>query len=144
MRPLASYLNNAPKCEPCPSAIHGLGLFAKARITAGETFMILAGGSIVAASAYLDDLRALRDDEWNAISEDQLLVRRNRTYYYFINHHLIPNARVDISRRQVIARTDIAAHEEITLNYLEESLPSLYFETCDVSYLRPGRTPSVR
>lgn len=138
MRPLASYINNAPKCEPRPSAIHGFGLFAKADIAAGESFMTLSEGNIVAASTYLGNAGGLREDEWNALSENQLLVRSARTYYYFINHQLRSNARVDISRKCVVARIAIRAHAEITLNYLEEPLPKLYFETCDVSHLLPG------
>lgn len=138
MRSLTSYINNAPKCEPRRSAIHGFGLFAKADIAAGESFMTLSQGSIVAASTYLGNTGGLREDEWNALSENQLLVRKARTYYYFINHHPHSNARVDIPRRRVVARTDIPAHAEITLNYMEEPLPRLYFETCEVSYLLLG------
>lgn len=138
MRSLTSYMNNAPKCEPRRSVVHGFGLFARADIAAGESFMTLSGGRIVAASTYLGNSAGLGEDEWNALSENQLLVRDARTYYYFINHQPHSNARIDIMRRCVVARADIPAHQEIALNYLEEPLPRLYFARCNVSYLLPG------
>ncbi len=136
MHLFADLINNAPKCEPRPSRIHGIGLFAKVPIETCESFMILLGGKIVPAYSYLGDDDRLAADEWNAISETELLVRSHRTLYYCINHHLLPNAFVDLRRREVIALTRIDADEEITLNYLWEPLPRTYRDSCQAVYLR--------
>lgn len=128
-------VNNAPKCEPRPSGIHGIGLFAKARIEAGEPFMNLREGRIVPVSSYLEDAPSLIADEWNALSEETLLVRSRRTFYYCINHQPNPNCFVDLRRRQVIARVAIATDQEITLNYLSEPLPTRYLEAHGARYL---------
>lgn len=137
-----SLVDNAPKCEPRHSGIHGIGLFAKVRIEPGEPFMSLQGGRIVSVSRWLEDEFCLVADEWNALSEDELLVRSQRTFYYYINHQPEPNSIVDIRRRKVIARTAITANQEITLDYLREPLPKSYLQTHGFSYLFSGSAPS--
>ena len=77
-------------------------------------------------------------DEWNALSEDELLVRPDRTFYYYINHRPNPNSFVDIQRRKVIAQAAIAADQEITLDYLREPLPKSYLAAHGLSYLSLG------
>ena len=136
MRPYASYINNAHKCEPRQSPIQSVGLFAKEKVKAGESFMSLPGGRIVLVSTYFENETGLLEAEWNAIPERELLVRKKRTYYYCINHQFAPNAIVDIARRGVIASADISADEEITLDYTLEPLPKLYFETWGATYLQ--------
>ena len=136
MHSYTSYINNAPQCEPRRSQIDGIGLFAKVKIKAKEPFMTLSGGRIVAVSSYFENEAGLIEDEWNAISERELLVRKNRTYYYFINHQFSPNAIVDIVHKRVVASADISAHEEITINYLFEPLPKLYLEKWGASFLQ--------
>ncbi len=133
-----SLINNAPKCEPRPSGIHGIGLFTKVGIGAGEPFMSLEGGRILSVSRWLEDEFRLVADEWNALSEDELLVRPRRTLYYYINHQLNPNAFVDIQCRRVIAQAAIAANQEITLDYLREPLPKSYLAAHGFSYLTRG------
>jgi SET domain-containing protein len=135
-RPSESYLNNAPKCVPGRSRIHGAGLFAKAKIKAGEAFMTLPAGKIVPAASYLENEAGLLADEWNALSEKELLVRTERTWYYFINHQCIPNAIIDIARRRVVALADLVPNAEITLDYLREPLPRIYFETRGAAWLK--------
>lgn len=138
----AYFVNNAPKCEPRRSAIHGIGLFAKVSIEAGEAFMSLEGGRVVPACRYFDSPLSLVADEWNALSEDELLVRPQRTYYYCINHHLKPNALVEIQHRRIVASAAIAADQEITLDYLREPLPRQYLEIHGAAYLSTARNPA--
>ncbi len=133
------YVNNAPKCEARPSKIHGVGLFAKETIAAGEAFMVLPVGKIVPVTAYFEKEAGLLGDEWNAVSEKDLLVRDQRTYYYFINHQFTPNGIVDISGMRVLALVDIAPHEEITLDYSREPLPQKYLDMADAAYLQKDR-----
>ncbi len=128
-------VNNAPKCEPRRSRIHGMGLFAKVPIEADEPFMSLHEGRIVPVSSYLKDQSGLVADEWNALSEETLLIRSPRTFYYCINHQPNPNCVVDLQRRQVIARVAIAPNQEITLDYLSEPPPKPYLEAHGASYL---------
>lgn len=105
--------------------------------------MSLEGGEIVSLSSQFGDDSHLIEDEWNVLTQTALLVRRPRTFYFFINHQSNPNARVDIQCRRVIARTEIAADEEITLNYLCEPLPKRYLESQRAAYLKPasGKVP---
>lgn len=98
--------------------------------------MTLPGGTIVPVSSYYENETGLLEDEWNAISEKELLVRKHRTCYYFINHQFSPNAVVDILRRRVLALADIPPHQEITLDYSREPLPKTYFEICGANYLQ--------
>ncbi len=133
------YVNNAPKCEARPSKIHGIGLFAREKIASGEAFMVLPKGKIVPVTAYFEKEAGLLGDEWNAISKKELLVRHQRTYYYFINHQFTPNGIVDISGMRVLALVDIAPHEEITLDYSREPLPQTYLDMGDAAYLQKDR-----
>lgn len=101
--------------------------------------MILPEGKIVPMSDYFENEAGLLRDEWNAISKTELLVRHQRTYYYFLNHQITPNAVVDVSGGRVLALVNIAPHAEITLDYSREPLPQIYLALAGATYLQKDR-----
>lgn len=114
------------------SSIHGYGLFAKEAIPAGITLCILTG-QLVPYSFYLrQETQWL---EWNAIENEQLIVRCFRTKYSFINHSRTPNCSVVRHPHSVITLTAINSGEELTLDYRNEPLPQSYLNGHGSTYL---------
>ncbi len=122
-----SVLDTIPGTVISGSGVHGLGLFATARVAEGEVLCLLDGQTVPWEEA------ALRAGpgvgcaacEWNAV-EGGCLVRPSRTKYYYINHSRDPNLAVRPSPLRVVSLRSIAAGEELFLDYRCEPLPEAY------------------
>lgn len=73
--------------------------------------------------------------EWNALSEDTLLVRPFRTKYSFVNHSRTPNVRILHHPLRLVALRDVAEGEEFLLDYHEEPLRRGCLEGQGATYL---------
>lgn len=133
-------VDNLPGTVIQPSRIHGNGLFA-ARDFATDTVLGTLDGQIVdwasfeaaeRGNAYGEHASDLFM-EWNALSDDTLLIRPFRTKYGFINHSRTPNIRLVHDPLRVVAVRDTAAGEELTLDYRCEPLRADYLK--QASYL---------
>lgn len=129
-------VDNLPATDIAPSPIHGLGLFARRALAAGEVLGVLDGQRVDWASFEAALQRGVWDDpagadpfvEWNALSTEVLLARPLRTKYGFINHSRAPNAELAHDPLRVVALRAIAAGEELTLDYRREPLRQGYLD----------------
>lgn len=132
---LAQVLDTIPDTCIAPSPIHGYGLFSRCQMPAGRLLAELDGQRV--PWSLQRELGLC--EEWNALSQDLLLVRPYKTKYGFINHSRTPNARLEPQpsgdRLQLYTSTVIAAGEEITLDYRREPLPEDYLRSHGNSYL---------
>jgi len=131
------------------SPVHGFGLFALRKWSAGEVPCNRLDGQILSYDEYeqlqlrlapaLGRLRHFFFTEWNALPGDMLLARPFRTYYSYINHSPEPNLKIasDDGRLSLVVIRDIGKDEEFTLDYRLEPLPRGYFETPYSGYLTP-------
>lgn len=131
------------------SPVHGFGLFALRKWSAGEVPCDRMDGQILSHDEYeqlqvrmapaLGRMRHFFFMEWNALPDDMLLARPFRTSYSYINHSPEPNLKVSGNgdRLSLIILRDIQPDEEFTLDYRLEPLPRGYFETPYSGYLTP-------
>jgi hypothetical protein len=131
------------------SPVHGFGLFALRKWSAGEVPCNRLDGQVLSHDEYeqlqlrmapaLGRMRHFFFMEWNALSDDMLLARPFRTSYSFINHSPEPNLKVsfDGASLSLVVLRDIQPDEEFTLDYRLEPLPRGYFETPYSGYLTP-------
>lgn len=106
-----------------PSAIHGLGLFASKPIRAGETILEWSECSRVLTE---EQVAALPPEERRYLS---FIEGRNILFEppaRFVNHSCDPSARGSSGRDAALR--DIAAGEEITVDYVQEKVPGLDLE----------------
>ena len=79
------------------------------------------------------------DNEWNALSEKELLFRPYRTKYSFINHSRQPNVVLKTDpashRLYLMVCQDIPSLSELTLDYRLEPLPIEYLKGHGATYL---------
>ncbi len=115
------------------SPIHGIGVFTTIPIAEGSDLFHLPGEVVRLPEGPLT--AANFEGEWNAISGQALLLRRERTSYGFMNHSRDPNCVIAADARRVWARRDIAAGEELTLDYRAQPLPERYLELPGAAYL---------
>lgn len=107
-----------PRVRIHPSTIQGGGMFAAASIAQGETVTII-GGTLMSGTRFADYCAQV--ERWNAhqIGEDAHLVDLIQTPDKMagsINHSCDSNLWMD-DEVTVTARRDIAAAEELTLDY---------------------------
>jgi hypothetical protein len=131
------------------SPVHGFGLFALRKWSAGEVPCNRLDGQVLSHDEYeqlqlrmapaLGRMRHFFFMEWNALPDDMLLARPFRTSYSFINHSPEPNLKVsfDGNYLSLVVLRDIQTDEEFTLDYRLEPLPRGYFETPYSGYLTP-------
>jgi hypothetical protein len=129
-------LDTIPNTYISPSPLHGRGLFSSRELPSGMVLCVL-DGQIVRHEQCID---LLFEYEWNALDCDHLLVRPIRTKFGFINHAVNRNCAISGSGRVLRVLRNIAKGDELTLNYLEQSLPAAYLEDDRSSYLR-AKTP---
>ena len=120
---MQSALNSSTVAETAlvcfhPSAIHGLGGFAKADIVAGTRAIEYIGEKITKA----ESLRRCESHNEYIFSLDETHVLDGNVPgnpARFLNHSCDPNceAEPDSGRIWIVARRDIRAGEEITFNY---------------------------
>lgn len=135
MNYLTKIVDNIPLGTIAPSPIHGYGLFAVVDIPKG-TILCKLDGQIISWEKYeeivaffapkVSDLKDYFFMEWNAISEDMLLVRPFRTKYSFINHSRTPNLKILRETMTVVAIQNIKAGQELLLDYRDEPLNEKY------------------
>lgn len=113
------------------SQIHGLGLFAKIELKKGDILGLLDGQIV---DWELQTKYSL-SYEWNAISDNKLLVRPYRTKYSYINHSRQPNLLILYNPIRVVADEDIPKNTELSLDYRSESLNKEYLENQGKQYL---------
>lgn len=114
------------------SPIHGTGLFTTRDRRKGEILTVLDGQVV----PHRGDLDWLISFEWNAINDDEVLVRPVWTLYGFINHADPGLLSFCLINRTLTLTQDIASGSELTLNYLEHGMPQIYLESPHGSYLR--------
>lgn len=117
--------------EIANSSIQGMGLFSTRNRAKGEILTVLDGQAV----QHDDDLDFLLKHEWNAISDDVVLLRTVWTSYGYINHSRHPLLSFDKLNRTLIACRDIAAGTELTLDYTEHGMPHVYLKSEHGSYL---------
>jgi SET domain-containing protein len=121
--------------EILPSTIHGLGLFATRKVSAGECICIL-DGQVIDWQEYTEitkkkpygDFTSQLFLEWNALDQKTLLARPIRTYYSYINHSRSPNLNIIRYPLRVEAVRDIEKCTELTLDYRSEPLSTDYIK----------------
>lgn len=128
---LTDVVDNIKKSTISESPIHHLGLFATEAIVPGEVLGFLDGQVV---SWRLQQKYGL-SYEWNALSDEILLVRPYRTKYSYINHSREPNLELASEPLRVVALRKIQRGEELTLDYRGESLPLDYLEGHGKSFL---------
>ncbi|EGQ63713.1 hypothetical protein GGI1_21152 [Acidithiobacillus sp. GGI-221] len=139
------------------SPVHGFGLFASRKWSAGEVPCDRMDGQILSHDEYeqlqmrmapaLGRMRNFFFMEWNALPGNMLLARPFRTSYSYINHSPEPNLKVAFdglapckgASLSLVVLRDIQPDEEFTLDYRLEPLPRGYFETPYSGYLTPVR-----
>lgn len=130
------------------SPVHGFGLFALRKWSAGDVPCARLDGQVLSHDEYeqlqvriapaLGRMRNFFFMEWNALPDNMLLARPFRTTYSYINHSPDPNLKVSFNDGlSLIALRDIHQDEEFTLDYRLEPLPRGYFETPYSGYLTP-------
>jgi uncharacterized protein len=124
-------IDNIPYTRIAPSEIHGRGLFAEIAFRSGQILGTLDGQVVRHA-----DHPEVLDEEWNAISDELLLVRALPTKYRFVNHSPAPNCHIDERDRSIRATRDIAPGEELTLDYAARPLPAAYLALERTAFLR--------
>lgn len=124
-------IDNIPHTRVASSDIHGDGLFADIAFRRGQILGTL-DGQVVRHADHPDVL----DEEWNAISDELLLVRALRTKYRYINHARSPNCVIDERDMSIRAARDIEAGEELTLDYAARPLPPAYLALERTAFLR--------
>jgi len=113
------------------SAFNGFGLFSHNKITKGQKIFSLYGE--ITNKEHLNSKNFF--GEWNALSDNSFVVRKDRTSYGFINHSRKPNCEINVKTMEVIAIRNIEKNEEILLDYRKEPLPKEYINGFGKTYL---------
>lgn len=137
-----SVIDNIPFTEINKSNIHGFGLFAKKEFKIGEIICILDGqiinGDFYDGLCKKIDLKEYQNYifmEWNALSQDTLLVRAFRTKYSYINHSKTPNVAIKYNPIRIEVIQDIKNNEEILIDYSKEPLKQNYLQDQEKQFL---------
>lgn len=122
-------IDNIPNTRIAESAIHGKGLFSTVSIPSGAILTVLDGQLVPISMQHIvsTDICASHC-EWNAVSENMLLVRSFRTKYSFINHSINPNLRLEYNPLRIVVFSDLNRNDELTLDYNKEPLPEQYLK----------------
>ena len=106
-----------PRLELRPSPVHGRGVFATAPVRAGERLQVVGGTVFTGAEKAAGAVRLEPGREYNEgqLDEDLWIVMPvDEGLNYFFNHSCDPNSTGEVARR------DIAAGEEVTMDYAIE------------------------
>lgn len=129
---MADVLETIKQVEVRTSPINGRGLFTTRAREKGEVLTVLDGQVL----RHDDDLGFLLQHEWNAVSDDEILLRPVWTSYGFINHAKNGIVSFNLLTRALFVTCDVAAQTELTLDYLEHGIPKVYLNSDHGAYLR--------
>ena len=129
---MPGYIQTISDTVEADSAYNNRGLFTTIGRRKGNVLCRL-GGEIL---QHNDDLALLGSAEWNALDDERILLRRERTSYYLINHSTTPNLTIDPATFDLSAKVDIARGDELLLDYLENGFPQTYLNSERCAYLR--------
>lgn len=115
-------LQNILDVEIRASKIHGLGLFSSIERPLGAILCHLDGQVIDASMSEF----VIWEHEWNGIGGEYVLARGIQTLYSFINHSKNPNLCIHPKTFILYAAMYVEKDSELTLNYLENGVPSVY------------------
>lgn len=133
-------INNIKNTYISKSIIEGLGLFSKKSLEK-DTLIGILYGQIVEWKSFENWIKEMGKktiklseiglyEEWNALSENMLLLRLFRTKYGFINHSRNPNIglknNIENHNIEIYTLRRINANEELTLDYRKEKLREEY------------------
>jgi len=113
------------------SGVHGRGLFTESVIEK-NTVLCNLEGQVIPYDVYEKYGFIM---EWNAITEDSLLIRTLRTKYSYINHSREPNLMIKYNPIRIVAMTDIDIGTELFLDYRKEPLNKKYIDKKGKNYL---------
>lgn len=137
-----SVIDNILFTEISKSNIHGFGLFAKKDFKIGEIICILDGQTMdwdfydeLCRKIDLKEYQNYIFMEWNALSQDTLLVRAFRTKYSYINHSKTPNVAIKYNPIRIEVIQDIKNNEEILIDYSKEPLKQNYLQDQEKHFL---------
>lgn len=137
-----SVIDNILFTEISKSNIHGFGLFAKKDFKIGEIICILDGQTMdwdfydeLCRKIDLKEYQNYIFMEWNALSQDTLLVRAFRTKYSYINHSKTPNVAIKYNPIRIEVIQDIKNNEEILIDYSKEPLKQNYLQDQEKQFL---------
>lgn len=126
------------------SPIQGIGTFAMDPIRAGETVIWVSGGLVFSQQDWDDGLITIEPELYNQeqLGPDRFLINPKACHYY-LNHSCDPNLYFIQSgtRYQFITLRDIAAHEELTLEYGMYGEAELAQCACGSAHCRGRVTP---
>ena len=137
-----SVIDNILFTEISKSNIHGFGLFAKKDFKIGEIICILDGQTMdwdfydeLCRKIDLKEYQNYIFMEWNALSQDTLLVRAFRTKYSYINHSKTPNVALKYNPLRIETIRNIKNNEEILIDYSKEPLKQSYLQDQEKQFL---------
>lgn len=136
-------IDNISHTEIKLSELHGLGLFAERKLSAGTKLATLDGQVVEYDFYYLVKDKLNIDPtadnyvfmEWNSLPNKKLLARMFRTKYSYINHSRTPNCKLLGNPPELWTYQDIEIGEELTLDYRDEPLPDNYLTGHGSTYL---------
>jgi SET domain-containing protein len=115
---LDNLIDNAPKCRPGKSQIHGYGLIASEPMVAGEIIIDFSDPEIYVEKTFAElEPWRLAGGKYTGLSEERCLISLGFTKYSLLNHSRQPNAMTDFQARRVVAIADILPGDEITVDY---------------------------
>ncbi len=129
---MTEVLQTIQDVELRPSPINGTGLFTTRDRSKGEILAVLDGQVV----PHGNDLDFLLAHEWNAISDEEILLRPVWTLYGYINHARPGLLTFSLIHRTLSLRQDVISGTELTLNYLEHGMPEVYMASPHGQYLR--------
>ncbi|WP_148821467.1 SET domain-containing protein-lysine N-methyltransferase [Campylobacter concisus] len=124
------------------SNIHGFGLFSD-RILDNGTILCFLDGQVMSWNHYDEIAKSINLGkyqkyifmEWNALSNDTLLVRAFRTKYSYINHSNIPNVEIKYNPIRIETIKQINKNDEIVIDYNKEPLKKEYLSDKEKGFL---------
>lgn len=137
-----SVIDNIPFTEISKSNIHSFGLFAKKDFKIGGIICILDGQTMdwdfydeLCKKINLKEYQNYIFMEWNALSQNTLLVRAFRTKYSYINHSKAPNVALKYNPLRIETIRNIKNNEEILIDYSKEPLKQSYLQDQEKQFL---------
>lgn len=122
---LENLIDNAPKCRPGQSPIHGYGLIAFETISIGEVVIDFSDPKIYVEKLFTE-LEDWRVEGWKytGLDESKCVISEYFTKYSLLNHSRTPNAVSNFEERKIFALVPIHPGEEVTVDMRLEPMAS--------------------